>query len=1153
MKFYEIMRVMKITMVLLICMMLQVSASTFAQRVTLNKKNSSIHLVLEEISNQTNYNFFYKTSIFNGSKPVTIQVKNATLEQTLDECFADSPYSYQIDGTSVTITKNSGNPSGAINQQQIKISGRVISQIDNEPLSGVSIKIKGTNIATKTDANGNFSIQITSPGATLVFTFLGMRAQEVKVTERNSNITVRMLENISKLEEVAVTVQARRKADTEMAVLEERRKSSIVQDAISAQQIERTASITTTQALQRVSGVTISDDKYVAIRGLGDRSVIAQLNGVRLASSDPDRSVIPLDLVPAGLLDNVTVYKTVTPDKPADAAAGIIELKTKSIPSEQILSFSVQSGSNSQVAGNVNSFYNSELGIIGQHVKNNNLSEDFLQLGKQYPNGMLDIQRLISSGRNSPEQQAEINRVEGIMQSFDPVLTTRYKKASLNQIYNLNYGNSFNLKNDHQIGVIVGLNYYKRTNDINQGDLTQWSIYQGVLTGNDQVSSPRVIPNYVTPNTINLGKYLNYKENTGTEKLNYGFLTGLAYRFNPSNEISLQYVGSRGAETEASNLSGSYEYSGLSGTVDNHIYSLKQTYRTLNTFNLQGEHRLFGIEYGPRLSYNLASSSSIQKNPDYRFANLADYKPIDGGFYTRPNKQEGSLVDFVATDHLYSLVSGYVNGYGPYGIIQADPNGRRWRELHEENYNYKADLSIPFPLFGIKQEFKTGVNYLHRKRSFTENMMSIPGSNFSENKNLPLYQVYGNLDRLVSPENIGVRLPSEYNGEGQPLIGGFLYNPQKSPNNYRGFYETRAFYGMMDLRPTNSLRLTGGVRFEYTDIQSAVDTSGVFLDPSISSTDADGNKVRLVYIEPNTKYQTNYTPYYSLNLTYTLQDKMNFRLGYNNTLARPELRELTNVFDFNPFLFALVVGNRHLINQHNQNFDFRWEWFPNPGEVISASVFYKEIRNQLTRVYKLNSTGLNAKFPEFPAIEFQNDPNTGQVYGIELEFVKNLGSFWDPLSGFHIGSNLLLAESNIKKTAERLAASRAIDRRSPANSPLFEQAPYSINAFLNYTNEKWGFDLTSSFNMVGERLIQINLSGEPDLYTRPQPVLDFVLSQKLGKRIQAKCFIKNVLDRPVAEVYANPGTGGYFYDKQYFRRSYRTGSEIMVGLFYNLL
>src|SRR6202012_536691 len=146
-----------------------------------------------------------------------------------------------------------------------------------------------------------------------------------------------------------VTVNANRHVNTESALLNERRKAAVVSDGISAQKMERTASITTTQALQQVTGVTITDEKYVAIRGLGDRSVIAELNGVRLSSSNPDRSAVPLDLVPAALLDNVTVYKTLAPDHPADASAGIVELKTRSVPAKLTVSFTAQSGFNSTI------------------------------------------------------------------------------------------------------------------------------------------------------------------------------------------------------------------------------------------------------------------------------------------------------------------------------------------------------------------------------------------------------------------------------------------------------------------------------------------------------------------------------------------------------------------------------------------------------------------------------------------------------------------------------------------------------------------------------------------------------------------------------------------------------------------------------------
>ncbi len=1140
-----------LTMVVLVLQFAVANAQQPAGKIiTVQFKDEDIISCLKKLETVSGFNVYYQPSELKSvTKKYTVTFAGKSVSSVLNTLLSATGFDWQEVNGKIVIRKKEHAPAVETGGQPWRVKGK-ISDEKSKPMAGVSVSIKGSQTGTVTDQDGVFTIKVPGRNTLLVFSYTGYDKREVAVRDSSADIVITLLPGETSLSEVTVSVK--RRLNTEAAVLTERKNAATISDAISAQQIERTASITTTQALQRVSGVTITDDKYVAIRGLGDRSVIGQLNGIRLASSDPDRSAIPLDLIPASLLDNITIYKSISPDKPADAAAGIVELKTKSIPAKETFIVSVQTGMNTRTGNQVNSFYNSDMGFLGQKVKNKGLSAEFQQLAAQYPGGLKDIQQKIAASRNDPAMLNEVSRVNRIMHQFDPVLTTRYKTAPLNQNYSITYGNNYTVFKKHQVGLILGANYYSRTTDINDGKLTQYSVYQGVLTGNTNVYSPRIIPNYITPNNINLGKYLNYRENTGTQTLNYGFLGGLTYKFNPQHEISVQYLGSRGTETKTSNLYGAYEYTGIPGRVSNVIYSLRQSYRTLNTFNLQGEHKLLKGEYTPRLSYNLATSSSSQDDPDYRFANLADYKPNGGAVYAGPSEVPNSENTYIATEHLYSLVSGYVNGYGPYGIIQADPNGRRFRKLKEDNYNYKADLSIPFKLLGQKQEFKTGVNYLHRKRTFSENVLYLPGSNYSVSKSTPLYEVNGNLDRLVGYDRIGIRPQSSYNEEGAPRLGGFLYNTQKSPNNYKGYYETRAFYGMLDLRLTEALRLTGGVRFEMTDIQAAVDTFNVFLDASITTTDASGNKVNLVYTEPNSLYKTDYTPFYSANLTYTLNKSMNFRLGYNNSLARPELRELTNVFDFDPFQFALMVGNPKLKNQRTTNYDFRWEWFPASGEVLSASLFYKEIDNQLTKVFKQNSKGLDARFPEFPAIEFQNDPNKGRVYGIELEAVKNLGTLWTPLQKFFLGSNLLLAQSDIKKTPERLETSRALDRRAPSNSPLFEQAPYSINIYLNYNNKKTGTDITTSFNMVGERLIQINLDGTPDLYSRPNPVLDLVFTQQLFKRLQLKGFAKNILDKPIEEVYANPGTGGKFYGRKYVRRSFNRGAELMLGLTYTL-
>ena len=1110
------------------------------KKVSLHISNATLAESLSQLEDKAEVELLMVGQISLAQK-FDLDVKNEALADVLKKLLDQGRLTYKVLNNTIIIDRK---------PTPVTISGVVTDAKNKEALIGVSVKIKNGGSTSMTNAIGAYRITVPEDGAILVFSYIGYQTKEVEVDAANKVVNVSLTPSSTQLGEVSV--QARRKANTEAAVLNERKKSAIVQDAISAVQIERTASITTTQALQRVSGVTVTDDKFVAIRGLGDRSVVGQLNGVRLASSDPDRSSIPFDLVPASLLDNITIYKTVTPDKPADAAAGIIELKTKSVPDSMTFNVIIQSGFNSNIGigGQYNSFYNSDMGFLGSKINKKNLSPEFLNLATQYKGGLNQIQNMIANSGYSPAVKQEVGRINNIMQSFDPVLTTKYKQAPLNQLYSATFGNSYTAFKKHKIGLILGANYYRRTTDIAGGDIQQYSIYQGVVTGNPQVSSPRNIPNYITPNNLYMGRYQRYKENTGTETLNYGVLGGLTYRFDARNEISMQYLGSWGGETQATNMYGNYEYSGLPGEVKSTIYSLKQSYRKLNTYNLQGEHKFLASEYSPRLSYNVSTSKASHNDPDYRFVTLADYTPRAGAYYDQPTTgpNNGNPAQ-TYNQHLYALSSGYVNGFGAYGIIQAEPNGRRFRYLDETNYNYKADLSIPFKLLGQKQEFKTGINYLNRDRVFTENVLFLPGSNFSSNKSLPLYTVSGNLDRLVGPEIIGIHAMTPGAGEGTSPVGGFLYNSQKSPNNYTGFFETKAGYAMLDLKVTKDLRVTGGVRFESTNIQSAVDTAGVFLDPALT---APGTNIPLTLTNPNSVYKVNYKPYYSLNATYTLKDNMNFRAGYNTTLARPELREITNVFEFDAFQMGLVVGNPNLINQSTQNLDFRWEWFPSSGEVLAVSLFGKRIENQLYKVFSLKTSGLAATYPEYPTIRFENDPNIGKVWGIEVEIVKNLGKVWYPLRNFYIGSNLMLAQSDIKKSPERLEANRSLDRHTPNNSPLFEQAPYSINGWLNYDNKKSGTSLTGTFNMVGERLIQINLTGEPDLYTRPVPMLDFVFSQRITRRVIFKGYAKNILNPAIQTVYANPGTGGKWYGNQYLNRSYNRGGEYMMGFTYNL-
>ena len=1120
------------------------SPGGMTERVSVNLSRVSLVRVLEELAKQSRVHFVYIKDDLSGVTLGSFVVDKVTLADALKELVKKVPtLEYTVMPNSVGFRLK-----GQLSLEQgggtdpFFVSG-IVTDPSGAPLAGVTVQVSSGQTAV-TDASGHFRIGVPNGKAVLVFTFVGYARKEIRVGDRRE-LSISLGTQGRELTEVVV--QARRKVNTEVSLLNERKNSGIVSDGISAKNIEKTASITTTQALQRVQGVTITDDKYVAIRGLGDRAVIAELNGARLSSSDPDRSSVPLDLVPAAFLDNVTVYKTLSPDHPADASAGVIELKTLSIPDSLTVQFTAQGGVNSTIGfgGSVNSFQNSDMGFLGQNVKSHDLSPAFLALSQQYPGGLQQIQQLFIESRNSQAATAEANRINGIMLGFDPVLTTSYKPAQPNQIYSAMIGNTFRIFGHHELGVVISGSYYHRTEDRYHAVLNQYSLYQGVVTGSADIYSALTIPSFITPEFPRLGKYLGFQENSGTETLNYGLLTGLTYQFSPLHGIQLQYITTRGAEVQGSNLNGSFQNTGLQFPVYDQVYQLKQSFRVFNTINLQGEDRLWSSPLAPQLSYNLSSSKSSEDDPDFRFTDLADLRVSQF--------QDAGGVGIQSDT--YAFIVGSVHGIGPNGVIGADPNGRKYRELDEDNYNAKADITESFNVHGLKQVLKFGYNYLERDRTFTENILGLPGTNLGGDDGL-LNQVHGNLNELVSYNNIGLQ-PASYDQEGQPRVGGFLYQIKKSPDNYTGSYGTQAFYGMIDAHITTRLRFLGGVRFESTDIHAHVDTANVY-DPlaniqALNSEPAAGQTLTGSSTStPNTQLVTGFKPYYSANLTYTYNKNMNLRLAYSTSLARPELRELTNIYEFDPFQFAVVVGNPSLVNQLTRSADFRWEWFTGPGEVFSASVFGKLIDHQLNKVFIYNSQGNQSLYPEFPIVEFQNDPNQGKVYGIELEARKDLGRLWAPLAHFSFGSNLMLAQSVVIKNPQRLDADRINDRRSPTTSPLFEQAPYSANAYLDYDNPRWGSSFTTSFNIVGERLVQVQLDGSPDIYDRPVPQLDFVFSQKLNKHFRVKGFAKNILNPPYRQVYADPGNDGKYHGTLYLHQEYYRGTEYELGLTYNI-
>jgi TonB-linked SusC/RagA family outer membrane protein len=202
---HKIMLIMRLTTFLLFLSFLQASATSFAQRITLNEKNVTLETIFKAVRAQSGYDFLYDRKIISQTNPVNINVKNASVEDVLEKCFVNQSLNFTIQENTVVITERTKSMAeritGLFSQYEIK---GVITDNNGKPLPGASVKIKGTNTAVITDGNGEFKFNITDNAAVLVITYVGYQTREVNTADRSGLISIILQEDENKLNEVTI-------------------------------------------------------------------------------------------------------------------------------------------------------------------------------------------------------------------------------------------------------------------------------------------------------------------------------------------------------------------------------------------------------------------------------------------------------------------------------------------------------------------------------------------------------------------------------------------------------------------------------------------------------------------------------------------------------------------------------------------------------------------------------------------------------------------------------------------------------------------------------------------------------------------------------------------------------------------------------------
>lgn len=261
--------IMRLTFaILLLCALQSFAISSFSQnyRLSINQKNISVENVMRMIEEQTDYYFMYSAVNVDVKRTVDVEASNKVVPEILDDVFRNTEISYKIKGHLIALSK--AGDENLLAQQPSKVSGRV-TDTSNESLPGVTVLVKGSTTGTVTDLDGNYTISGVPAGATLVFSFVGMRSQEIVVGNQSVINVVLSVDAVGIEEVVAIGYGYQKKSDLTGAVV-----------SVSSEDINLGGTVSNAaQALQgRTAGVLVTQNSKapggsISIRIRGSNSI----------------------------------------------------------------------------------------------------------------------------------------------------------------------------------------------------------------------------------------------------------------------------------------------------------------------------------------------------------------------------------------------------------------------------------------------------------------------------------------------------------------------------------------------------------------------------------------------------------------------------------------------------------------------------------------------------------------------------------------------------------------------------------------------------------------------------------------------------------------------------------------------------------------
>lgn len=899
------------------------------------------------------------------------------------------------------------------------IKGTITDANTKETLIGAAVALQGTTNGAITDFDGNFRIEKIAPGSyNLVISYISYDNQIVRAeVQGGTETTINIELKPASVDIEEVKIVAKRRDNTEVAMLSSLKAGSLIVSGITAQQISKSQDKDAAEVIRRVPGITITDGRFVIVRGLVERYNSVMLNGATAPSFEADKRAFSFDAIPSGMINNILIYKSPAPELPADFAGAAINVETKSVADENSLTISYGT----------------------KFVQHTTFNSDFLTYtgGKTDWLGFDDGTRDIPAGIPTSTEFKELYN----WQTVDDYLQKTDKLDQISKLFTNNWETkSKNVLPDQSLSVTMQRRFV--LGKVSIGNISSFN-YNST---SDWLNINRLEYQDYSPEQNLVIKDFDFTDVRSKESVKLGFIHNWNILYGNNQKL---------------------EFRNFLNQMGNKSISVRDG---INYYNVE-TLRYFDLKYESRLVYSGQLAGEQRFNQERTKINWM------GGYGSTKNKQPDNRRLAYALNE--NDQSENFNKY--YLRLQSVPNpymgGRLWLDLNENVVEFKADVEHVFRLFDSETDYSLKAGAFHQKktRSFDSRLIGAVAV-----KGAPDI-FYNSLNEIFAEENFYFDRTAPYNQHGLS----YRDNTNAS-DSYKAYDELSAGYVGLKIPFTPKLNLYGGVRIEkfhrlISDFYEKI-----------------GNTDELDIVRDT----LNVFP--SLNLTYNLNEKNLLRASFGKTVNRPEFREMSN-FVYQDFdMFVLIHGNEDLQNAYINNYDFRYEWYPSAGEIVSVAAFYKDFTNPIEAFLIPAGTGYDYK---------PYNTEEGYSMGFEVDVRKKLTEFEKSASALrHLKDlTIIFNTSLIKSEINTEKQGFARDKKRIMQG----QSPYIFNLGLNYQPQESGLTASLNYNVIGKRIVFVGTPTNPHTWELPRNSLDLTIEKSIGKRVNIKAGLKDILNQPV--------------------------------------